>query len=61
MQLHIRGNQSHVLNVEQYETVAEIKVNYPRKIHRIPIGISFSAGINLRLCDVYNVKMQSKM
>lgn len=26
MQLHIRGNQSHVLDVEQHETVAEIKV-----------------------------------
>lgn len=27
MQLHIRGNTSHVLDVEQCETVAEIKVN----------------------------------
>lgn len=28
MQLHIRGNNSHVLNVEHDETVAEIKVNF---------------------------------
>lgn len=47
MQLHIRGNNSHVLDVEQNETVAEIKV-ISMKIRNQVFLVILSAI--LRLC-----------